>query len=1260
MTSNDINAINNVLPAGKSGNRVQWIELVKEQVKNEGLMGMTCAAYSSKRIDNIVEKTQCVCGRHVREHSYTGTPKTELANAEQWVDEHADLVPVTVFGQLTNGAQFIRCSTENNAFQKLISMIVKNVGSEPRLIVSCYGGAEYFTMKDSLEREFMNGIGQVAATKNVWILTTGLNSGVSMLIGQGVHRRKALHDNTWDPVVIGMSSWGSIAECTRVILKEQSPGFTKSSELLESDQYRYASFKALNDLPIEPSAKTVWDNEDTKTLDKNHTHFLLLDDGRLGQYLSDKPRSTFVKTACAIPGCHAVTIIVEGGANTLEVIQHDIQAKRPVVIVHGSGRLANVLGNLLKKAGKENSIERDEVIHQLQLCKKLWPASKEEQDALVGSIGKILDINKRRYLSIFQLGQDADLIHTLFQAIHKVSHLDIKVWLKLAVHWNCMDAAHTLLKREEEPRIYYPSLFSQALRENRPVFVDYFLRRYYNPLEKTIFIYSKEQPKETKSKERSSNKYDEDKEWCIHYALHFIIHKLHNFTLASTGSKKSLGCLEDLDRSYSKWIGPFVESFYFEQSSCERLWRDISSLYACSKWTTCCSNQVSNTSGTTTQQTLDTESAIDVHMAKTFRPVKNFEQQAMFRDIFFWSVIGAALIAARMAQHLSLTGNNPYTRNTYGEHRVIYEEYARACIDACYQRDKQRACQLLLREIPLYGNMTCAQVAIASEITPVISTHCFNQILDRQWYGYLDAASLTTVWAVVKFTIHLASLGLLAPRFLHYRSADTRKYKNDQDNNEQDTHSNRNFVGIDDQIKQKFSYGRRLLQFHSSPVVMISYQFLIYIWFLLVFSYWMLFHMQTPNESIGWSEIYLIIAISATLIEDIRKFAVEYRTQMLERWRLSDIWLLIIYPMPYILFYVGFGLHVNSTGNPDKFTAARIILAIDLEIWYFLSLRFVSAVKLLGPKLFMIRNMLRDLFGIMYIIFVCIAAYGVASRALVFYSNLEFTPDSIAANIFYPPYWFLYQFVDDKTNLDTIISSNSSTANEIVEAKVAHVLLAFQMLIINILILSLLIAVFNFSINAVQEKNEYFWRYQRYELICEYFEKPMFAYPPLSLVVYVWLLIGLIYRRHTRFRVLKYLYTPSLDAMWTDFEDAATYDHARDLVEKNYRWHSKSETAPPPKPLNEISAPQTQMGSSDKTVAQIDALNEKTRQLQNAFNEKTAEMQGAIAKLEAQTQQVSSNHGSRFQILSHISLSLSLSLTDYDWNGLDDEGYRAR
>ena len=69
------------------------------------------------------------------------------------------------------------------------------------MLISCYGGAKYFKINDKLEKEFMIGIGQAAATKGkcivnfklkkktldlkgVWLLTTGLNSGVSKVIGQ--------------------------------------------------------------------------------------------------------------------------------------------------------------------------------------------------------------------------------------------------------------------------------------------------------------------------------------------------------------------------------------------------------------------------------------------------------------------------------------------------------------------------------------------------------------------------------------------------------------------------------------------------------------------------------------------------------------------------------------------------------------------------------------------------------------------------------------------------------------------------------------------------------------------------------------------------------------------------------------------------------------------------------------------------------------------------------------------------------------------
>ncbi len=92
-------------------------------------------------------------------------------------------------------------------------------------------------------------------------------------------------------------------------------------------------------------------------MDHHHTHFLLLDNGNLDGNLNDDPRSKFVETAQKQMHCYAVTIIVEGGKNTVEVIQHDLRKKRPVVIVHGSGRLADVLGNLLEDAGQIDAIK---------------------------------------------------------------------------------------------------------------------------------------------------------------------------------------------------------------------------------------------------------------------------------------------------------------------------------------------------------------------------------------------------------------------------------------------------------------------------------------------------------------------------------------------------------------------------------------------------------------------------------------------------------------------------------------------------------------------------------------------------------------------------------------------------------------------------------------------------------------------------------------------------------------------------------------
>lgn len=61
---------------------------------------------------------------------------------------------------------------------------------------------------------FINHIG-------VWLLTTGLNKGVSKLIGQSVHRYRLLNEKSSKPTLIGLTSWGTVTEHTRNVLKYQ-------------------------------------------------------------------------------------------------------------------------------------------------------------------------------------------------------------------------------------------------------------------------------------------------------------------------------------------------------------------------------------------------------------------------------------------------------------------------------------------------------------------------------------------------------------------------------------------------------------------------------------------------------------------------------------------------------------------------------------------------------------------------------------------------------------------------------------------------------------------------------------------------------------------------------------------------------------------------------------------------------------------------------------------------------------------------------
>lgn len=99
------------------------------------------------------------------------------------------------------------------------------------------------------------------------------------------------------------------------------------------------------------------DQNDEQTLDQLQTHFLLFTSCDTGVHLPDDYRSELVNTLQNETKCYAVTLVIDGDYSVLEVIHNDLKARRPVIIIHGSGHLANILGNLLEKARNNGRIE---------------------------------------------------------------------------------------------------------------------------------------------------------------------------------------------------------------------------------------------------------------------------------------------------------------------------------------------------------------------------------------------------------------------------------------------------------------------------------------------------------------------------------------------------------------------------------------------------------------------------------------------------------------------------------------------------------------------------------------------------------------------------------------------------------------------------------------------------------------------------------------------------------------------------------------
>lgn len=103
-------------------------------------------------------------------------------------------------------------------------------------------------------------------------------------------------------------------------------------------------------------------------------------------------------------------------------------------------------------------------------------------------------------------------------------------------------------------------------------------------------------------------------------------------------------------------------------------------------------------------------------------------KQAMLRDLLYWAVftdrvdmvrvlilhirprICAALTCSAILKDRARKTNITDKRHFYKEQALDLETYATDCINACYFKSERKACEIMIREVPLFGKITCMQV----------------------------------------------------------------------------------------------------------------------------------------------------------------------------------------------------------------------------------------------------------------------------------------------------------------------------------------------------------------------------------------------------------------------------------------------------------------------------------------------------------------------------------------------------------------------
>ncbi|XP_035762623.1 transient receptor potential cation channel subfamily M member 2 [Neolamprologus brichardi] len=809
-------------------------------------------------------------------------------------------------------------------------------------------------------------------------------------------------------------------------------------------------------------------------------------------------------TGVTIP---VVCVVLDGGPGTLNTIYNAMQHGTPCVILEGSGRIADVIAHV-----SGLPLIRVTIALIQQLMKKFFGQEYEQfsDGKIIEWTKKIQDIIRMSHLlTVFRVSEDyhGDLDVAILQALLKASRssefLEVECWnrqLELAITWDRVDIAETEIFTEEsqwKSNDLHWAMFS-ALTGNKPQFVSLLLE---NGVNLRDFLQEEETLCELYAQLPSC------------FFLRKLAKRIHSARCSGRqafdreqGKKKiSLTYVSDEVRHL---LGKFTQPLYPPSTTTDQL-----------------NMSMDETSLSPSKSQTSSQAQLREDSPET--------QRDPGTDLFLWAVVqnnkelaeiaweqcrdcmSAALAASKILKKMAREGSDADDTEEMRELANHYEKHAIGVFTECHNSDESRAKKLLVRMSHLWGRTTCLRLALEADDKNVIAQSGVQALLTQIWCGKLSVEN--PVWRVL---ICMVFFPLIYTGFLCFRHDEIIQRETAKDE-EMKTVENltgstlrRNGYGPLKPMKHLGCWSR-LMYLYTSPQVKFYWNIVFYFAFLFLFAVVLMIDFQkTPSAG----ELLLYIWLLSLVCEEVRQlfhdpdgfgFRKKAKMYINEFWNILDV-------LSIVLFLIGLAFRLTT----ELFYLGKIILCIDFVVFCLRLMAIFTISRTLGPKIIIVRKMMMDMFFFMFLLSIWVVAYGVAKQGILIHNENRL--DWIIRGVLYEPYLIIFgQFPKNIDNTEFDMNSCSVNATDPLKPKcpvlnenqspvfpewLTIIMLCVYLLFANILLLNLLIAIFNFTFEEVQDNTDKIWKFQRYELIKEYHSRPA-APPPFIIFSHIYLFI---------------------------------------------------------------------------------------------------------------------------------------------------------